>query len=156
MRISILFDIVVVITVMPRSIVNGPWSIIMSELLGVDVLEETTVLHGVIGLGMDLAGTLQSFVVVLLIVSTTNRLLDRVDLMVVLAGVLASITIVIIGPPITIISAVAIVVVTPVATVVVVVPTTVIGFLIPARWVLGHDDPPTSSLMIFSASSASA
>jgi hypothetical protein len=55
-------------------------------LLGVDVLEEAAVLHGVIGLGMDLTGTLQSFVVVLLIVTVTNRFLDRVDLMVVFAG----------------------------------------------------------------------
>jgi hypothetical protein len=44
---------------------------------------------------------------------------------------------VIIGPPITIISAVAIVVVAPVTTFAVVVLTTVIGFLVPARWVLG-------------------
>jgi hypothetical protein len=42
----------------------------------------------------------------------------------------------IIGPPITIISAVTIVVVAPVATFAVVVLTTVIGFLIPAWWVL--------------------
>jgi hypothetical protein len=60
-------------------------------LLGVDVPEEATVLHGVIGLGMNLTGTLQSFVVVLLIVTATGRLLDRVDLMVVFTGAFASV-----------------------------------------------------------------
>jgi hypothetical protein len=63
-------------------------SIIISELLGVDVLEEAAILHGVIGLRMDLAGTLQSFVVILLIVMVTSRLLDCVDLMVIFAGAL--------------------------------------------------------------------
>jgi hypothetical protein len=112
-------------------------SIIISELLGVDVLEEAVVLHGVIGLRMDLARTLQSFVVILLIVTATSRFLDRVDLMVVFAGAVASVITVIIGPPIMIISAVAIVVVAPVVTFVVIVLTTVIRFLVPARWVLG-------------------
>jgi hypothetical protein len=137
MRISILFVSIVVITITSRSIVNGLWSIIINKLLGVDVLEEATVLHGVIGLRMDLAGTLQSFIVILLIVTVTSRLLDRIDLMVVFAGAGASLITVIIGPPITIISAVAIVVVAPVAMFVVVVPTMVIGFLVSARWVLG-------------------
>jgi hypothetical protein len=86
---------------------------------------------------MDLAGTLQSFVAILLIVTVTSRFLDRVDLMVIFAGALASVITVIIGPPITIISVVTIVVVAPVATFVVVVLTMVIGFLILAWWVLG-------------------
>jgi hypothetical protein len=64
---------------------------------------------------MDLAGTLQSFVVILLIVTMTSRFLDRVDLMVVFTGALASVITVIIGPLITIISVVAIVSVAPVA-----------------------------------------
>jgi hypothetical protein len=132
-----MFIIIVVITVTPRSIINGLWSIIVSKLLSVDVLEEAAILHGVIGLGMDLAGTLQSFVVILLIVTVTSRFLDHVDLMVVFAGTLASVITAIIGPPITIISAVAIVVVTPVMTFTVVVSTMVIGFIIPAQWVLG-------------------
>jgi hypothetical protein len=137
MRISILFVIIVVIIVTPRSIINGLWSIIISELLGIDVLEEVAVLHGVIGLGMDLAGTLQIFVVILLIVMVTSRFLDRVDLVVVFVGALASVITAIIGPPIMIISTVTIVVVAPVAMFAVVVSTTVIGFLIPVRWVLG-------------------
>jgi hypothetical protein len=132
-----MFLIIIVITVTPRSIVNGLWSTIISELLGVDVLEEAAVFHGVIGLKMDLAGTLQGFVVILLIVTATSRFLDRVDLVVVFAGALASVIAMIIGTPITIISVVAIVVVAPVTTFVVVVPTTFIKFLVPAWWVFG-------------------
>jgi hypothetical protein len=86
---------------------------------------------------MDLAGTLQSFVVILLIVMATSRFLDRVDLMVVFAGTLAFVIAMIIGPPITIISVVAIVVVAPVTTFMVVVPTIVIEFIVLAQWVLG-------------------
>jgi hypothetical protein len=86
---------------------------------------------------MDLTRTLQSFVVILLIVTTTSRFLDRVDLMVVFARTLASVITMIVGPPITIISVVMIVVVVaPVMTLAVVVSTTVIGFIVPARWVL--------------------
>jgi hypothetical protein len=112
---------------------------LVSKLLGLDVFEEAAVFHGVIGLGMDLAGTLQSFVVILLIVIVTCRFLDCVDLMVVFAGALASIITAIIGPPITINSAVAIVVVVvaPVVMLAVVVPTMVIGLLVLAQWVLG-------------------
>jgi hypothetical protein len=135
-RISILFVVVVVITVASRSIVNGPWSIILSKLLGVDVLEETTVLHGVVGLGMDLAGTLQSLVVVLLIVTVTSWLLDRVDFMVIFARALAFVITAIIRPPVTIISAVT-VIVEAITTVAVAVPTTVIAVVITSLWVLG-------------------
>jgi hypothetical protein len=132
-RISILFVIIIVITVTPRSIVNGLCSIIISELLGVDVLEEAAVFHGMIGLGMNLAGTLQSFVIILLIVMATSRFLNRVDLMVVFTGALAFVITAIIGPPVAIISADMIVVVAPVATVTVAVLTMVIRFLVPAR-----------------------
>jgi hypothetical protein len=137
-RISFLFIIIVIITVTPRSIINGLGSIIISKLLGVDVLEEAAILHGVIGLGMNLARTLQSFILILLTVTVTSRFLDHVDLMVVFAGTLASVIIVIIGPPITIISTVVIVVVVvSVTTFAVVVPTMVIGFIVLVRWVLG-------------------
>jgi hypothetical protein len=87
---------------------------------------------------MDLAGTLQSFVVILLIVTATSKFLDCIDLMVVFMGVLASVITTIIGPPIMIISAVMIVVVVaPIAMLVVIVLTTVIELLIPVQWVLG-------------------
>jgi hypothetical protein len=86
---------------------------------------------------MDLARILESFIVILLIVTLTSRFLDHVDLMVVFARTLASVITVIIGPPITIILAVVIVVVVAsVMTFVVVVPTMVIGFIVPAQWVL--------------------
>jgi hypothetical protein len=107
-------------------------------LLGIDVLEEAIVLHCVIGLGMDLTRTLQSFLVILLIVTATNRFLERVGLMVVFAGMLASVITAIIGPPITIIlTVVIVVVVATVATFAVVVPTTVIGLIVLTWWVLG-------------------
>jgi hypothetical protein len=87
---------------------------------------------------MDLTRTLQSFVVILLIVTVISRFLDRVDLMVIFTGMLASVITVIIEPPITIILAVTIViVVAPVMTFTVVVLTTVIGLIVLARWVLG-------------------
>jgi hypothetical protein len=57
MRIPILF-IIVVITISSLCVVVGPCSVVGSELLGVDVFEEATILHGVIGFGMKLAGTL--------------------------------------------------------------------------------------------------
>jgi hypothetical protein len=136
MRISILFVIVVIITVTPRSIVNSSWSIILSKLLGVDVLEETAVLHGVIGLWMDLAGTLQSLVVVLLIITSTSWLLYRVDFMIILARALAFVIDAIIRSPVTIISVVTIVV-KPITAIAVAVPTTIIAVVVTALWVLG-------------------
>jgi hypothetical protein len=56
-RIYILF-IVVIVTISPLCVIVSPCSIIGNELLGVDVLEEAVILHGVIGFGMKLAGTL--------------------------------------------------------------------------------------------------
>jgi hypothetical protein len=72
-------------------------------LLGVDVPEEATVLHGVIGLGMDLAGTLQGLIIVLLVVPVTTWLLNRVDFMIVLTRTLASEGIAAVMPPITVV-----------------------------------------------------
>jgi hypothetical protein len=56
-RISILFNIIVV-TISSLCAVVKPCGIIGGELLGVDVLEEAAILHGVIEFGMKLAGTL--------------------------------------------------------------------------------------------------
>jgi hypothetical protein len=53
-------------------VVVGPCGVINGELLGVDVLEEAAILHGVIGFGMKLAGTLQGLVVVVLVVVMTT------------------------------------------------------------------------------------
>jgi hypothetical protein len=56
-RIFVLF---VIITISSLCVVMGLCGVIGSELLGVDVLEETAILHGVIGFGVKLAGTLQA------------------------------------------------------------------------------------------------
>jgi hypothetical protein len=56
MRISVLF-IIVIITILSLYVVMSLCGIVGSELLGVDVLEKATILHGVIGSGMKLAGT---------------------------------------------------------------------------------------------------
>jgi hypothetical protein len=101
-------------------------------LFGVDVLEETTVLHGVIGLGMDLAGTLQGLIVVLLIVPVTTWLLNRVNFVIVLMRTLTSEGIAAVMPLITVVWEVA-VVVAPIT----IVLTTVIAIVITARWLFG-------------------
>jgi hypothetical protein len=79
------------------------WSIVVSKLFGVDVLEEATVLHGVIGLGMDLAGTLQGLIIVLLIVPVTTWLLNCVNFMIVLTRTLASEGVAAVMPPISVV-----------------------------------------------------
>jgi hypothetical protein len=70
-RISVLF-VIIVITISSLCVVVVPCSVVGSELLGVDVLEEAAILHGVIGFGMKLAGTLQGLVVVVLVVVMTT------------------------------------------------------------------------------------
>jgi hypothetical protein len=104
------------------------------DLLGVDVLEEAAILHGVIGFGMKLAGTLQGLVVVILVIAVTTWLLNRVDFMIVLSGALASVVVAAVAPPITIVSVVA-VVVALIMTIAVVIPTMVVAVVIAARWV---------------------
>jgi hypothetical protein len=57
MRISVLF-VIVVITISSLCVDVDPCGVVHGDLLGVDVLQEATILHGVIGYGMKLAGTL--------------------------------------------------------------------------------------------------
>jgi hypothetical protein len=57
MRISVLF-VIVIITISSLCVIVDPCGVVGGDLLGVDVLEEATILHGVIGFGMKLAGTL--------------------------------------------------------------------------------------------------
>jgi hypothetical protein len=128
MRISILF-IIVVVTISPLCVVLSPCNIIGSLLLGLDVLEEVAILHGVIGFGMKLAGTLQGLIIVILVVAATTWFLNRVDFMIVLAGTLASVGVAVVS--------VVAVVVAPITTVAVVVPTTVVMVIVAARWVFG-------------------
>jgi hypothetical protein len=56
-RISVLF-VIVVVTISSLCIGVDPCGIGGGDLLGVDVLEEAVILHGVIGFGMKLARTL--------------------------------------------------------------------------------------------------
>jgi hypothetical protein len=70
-RIPVLF-VIVIITISSLCIVVGPCGVVGSKLLGVDVLEEVAILHGVIGFGMKLVGTLQGLVVVILVVVVTT------------------------------------------------------------------------------------
>jgi hypothetical protein len=131
-RISILCIIIVVVTITPRSIINGFWSIVVSKLLGIDVPEETIVLHGVIGLGMDPAGTLQGLIVILRIVLATTWLLNRVNFVIVLTRTLASKGVATVMPPITVVWEVA-VVIAPIM----IVPTMVVAIVVMARWLFG-------------------
>jgi hypothetical protein len=131
-RISILCVIIIVVTVTLWSIINGFWSIVVSKLFGVDVPKEMIVLHGVIGLRMDLAGTLQGLIVVLLIVLVTTWLLNRVNFVIVLTRMLASEGVVAVMPPITVVWEVA-VVVAPIT----IISATVVAIVITARWMFG-------------------
>jgi hypothetical protein len=70
-RIPVLF-VIIVITISSLCVVVGPCSIVDCELLGVDVLKEVAILHGAIGFGLKLAGTLQGLVVLILVVTVTT------------------------------------------------------------------------------------
>jgi hypothetical protein len=126
-RIPILFVIIIVIvTISSLCVVMGHCGGVGNEMLGVDVLEEAAILHGVIGFGMKLAGTLQGLVVVILVITATTWLLNRVDFMIVLAGTLASKGVAAVTPPITV-DSVVVVIVAPITMVAVVIPTLVVA-----------------------------
>jgi hypothetical protein len=124
-RISVLF-VIIIITISSLCIIVGLCGVVGNELLGVDVLEEAAILHGVIGFGMKLAGTLQGLVIVVLVIVATTWLLNCVDFMIVLAGTLASEGVTAVTPPIMVVSVVA-VIVAPIMMIMVVVPTTVVA-----------------------------
>jgi hypothetical protein len=134
-RISVLF-VIVVVTISSLCFVVGPCGVGGGDLLSVDVLEETTILHGVIGFGMKLVGTLQGLIVVILVISVTTWLLNHVDFMIILAGTLASVVVAAVTPPIMVVSVV-VVVIAPIMTIVVIVLTMVVAVVITARWVFG-------------------
>jgi hypothetical protein len=127
-RISVLF-VIVIITILSLCIVMGFCDVIGNELFGVDVLEEAAILHGVIGFGMKLAGTLQGLLVVILEIMATTWLLNRVDFMIVLTGTLASEGVMAVTPSIMVVSVVTIII-APVTTIAVVVPTTAIAVVV--------------------------
>jgi hypothetical protein len=135
MRISILF-VIVIVTIPSLCIIMGLCGVVGSELLGIDVLEEAAILHGVIGFGVKLAGTLQGLVVVVLVIAATSWLLNRVDFVIILAGTLASEGIAAVMPPIMVVSVVT-VIISSITMIVVVVPTMVIAVDITTQWVFG-------------------
>ena len=82
----------------------------LSGLLRVDALEDTTLLHHVVGLRMKLAWPFQGFVVIFLIISSTSEALDCVDLVVVVARSFACDFIMVVTAPVPPFSVVAVVV----------------------------------------------
>jgi hypothetical protein len=132
-RISVLF---VIVTISSLCVIMGLCGVVGSELFGVDVLKEVAILHGVIGFGMKLAGTLQGLVVVDLVIMATTWLLNHVDFMIVLVGTLASEGITAVTPPITVVLVVA-VIVALITMIAVVVPTMVVAVDVATQWVFG-------------------
>jgi hypothetical protein len=127
-RISVRF-VVIIVAISSLCVVMGLCDGVGSELLGIDVLEEVEILHGVIGFGMKLVETLQGLVVVILVIVATTCILNRIDFVIFLAGTVASVGVVVVTSPITVVLVVA-VVIAPITTIVVVVPTTVVVVVI--------------------------
>jgi hypothetical protein len=153
-RIPVLF-VIVVIAISSLCVMVGPCSIIDSELLGVDVLEEVAILHGMIVFGMKLVGTLQGLVVVILVVVAITWLLIHVDFMTILARTHAFEGITAVMPPITVVSVVTVVVASITRSRLLFQPWS-LRLSSQHDGCLGRDGPPTSSLIIFSVSSTSA
>ena len=105
--------------------------IVLSSLPCVDAFEDTTFFHRVIGLGVELARSLQRLVVVFLVVPPPIGALDRIHLVIVVVRVLAPKVITIITPPIPTFSVVTVVR----ATIVPVVKTTTT--VVPSRRLVG-------------------
>jgi len=83
--------------------------IVLSSPLRVDAFEDTTFFHHVIGLGVELARSLQRLVVIFLVVSPPIGALDRINLVVVVMRAHAPEVIAIVTPPIPTFSMVAVV-----------------------------------------------
>jgi len=83
--------------------------IVLSSPPCVDAFEDTTFFHRVIGLGVELAWSLQCLVVIFLVVPPPNGALDRIHLMIVAARALAPEIITIVTPPIPTLSVVVVV-----------------------------------------------
>jgi len=82
MRITVLF-VVVVLMITPVGGTHGLCSIILNDLLCINVLEDTVVLHSVVESRMKLTRTLQGFVVVFLVIMVTGKSFDCIDFMVI-------------------------------------------------------------------------
>ena len=75
--------VIVLFAIAPITVACGLCSIVLNDLLHVDVFEDTTIFHGVTRSRMELAWALQGLVIVILVVTATNKPLDRVDLVVI-------------------------------------------------------------------------
>ena len=113
---------------------------IRSLLTRVDSLEDAAILHGVVRLRMELAGSLQCFGVVVLVVSTSAALFHSIDLAVVFPSALAPVIVAAVAPLITLIPVVA-GVVALVAAVKIVVPTTIATVIVAVWGVVGAWNP---------------
>ena len=113
---------------------------IQSLLTCVDRLENTTILHGMVRLGVELARSFQCFGVVFFIVATSATFLNGVDLAVVFLSTLAPVIVTAIAPLITLVAVVA-GVVALVAAIKIVVPTTVAAVVVAMWRVVGAWNP---------------
>ena len=113
---------------------------IRSLLARVDSLEDATILHGMVRLGMELARALQCLGVIVFVVTTSSALFHSIDLAIVFPSALASVIVTAVAPLITLITVVA-GVVALVAAVKIVVPTTVAAVIIAVWGVVGAWNP---------------
>ena len=101
--------LVLVFVVMPVSLAFFLGGVLLGGPPCVDAFEDTTLLHGMIRLWMQLARSLQHFVVVFLVVPPPVGTFDRIHFMVVVAGALSSEIVVIVAAPIPTFSRIAVV-----------------------------------------------
>ena len=77
--------VILVLLVVPVTLPRCFSGVTLNDLLCLDAFEDTTLFHCVVGLEMKLAWPLQSFIVVLLIITSTSKPLDCVDFVVAVA-----------------------------------------------------------------------
>jgi len=92
--------LVLVFVVVPVSLTIFLGGVVLGSLPRIDVFEDATLFHGMIRLWMQLARSLQHFVVVFLVVPPPVGTLYRIHFMVVVAGALFSEIVAIVAPPI--------------------------------------------------------
>ena len=119
----------------------------------VDRLEDATILHGMVRLGMELAGALQCLGVIVFVVTTSSALFHSIDLAIVFLSTLALVIVTAVTPLITLVAVVA-GVIALVAAVKIVVPTMVAAVVIVVWGWSEHGTLAASSIIIFLASSA--
>lgn len=143
--------IIVLFAIAPITVACGLRSIILNDLLCIDVLKDATIFHGVGRSRMELARAIQGFVIVILIGTATSKPLDYVVLVVVFMRPLTPKVITVVTVPIPSFTPVPIVVATGIA---VVESPTVVTVMSRGWWSICWL-LLTSSLVSFSMSSAS-